>query len=90
MEFGMIMYGVPLSRLAETYNKQPLMYVALAAQKNFNSIYLMGVYSDVGRAKRFKDGFAKAGKKLDIGSVARRRRRRTMQRCRPRWSGTGC
>jgi Domain of unknown function (DU1801) len=67
MGFGMISYSVPLSRLADTYNKQPLTYVALAAQKNFNSIYLMGVYSDAGRAKRFKEGFAKAGKKLDIG-----------------------
>jgi hypothetical protein len=67
MGFGMISYSVPLSRLADTYNKQPLMYVALAAQKNFNSIYLMGVYTDTGRAKRFKDGFAKAGKKLDMG-----------------------
>ena len=67
MGFGMINYSVPLSRLAETYNKLPLMYVALAAQKNFNAIYLMGVYSDPERAKRFKEGFAKAGKKLDIG-----------------------
>jgi hypothetical protein len=67
MGFGMISYSVPLSRLADTYNKQPLMYVALAAQKNFNSIYLMGVYADADRAKRFKDGFARAGKRLDIG-----------------------
>ena len=67
MGFGMIMYSVPLSRLAETYNKQPLMYVALAAQKNYNAIYLMGVYSDAERTRRFKEGFAKAGKKLDIG-----------------------
>ena len=27
----------------------------------------MGVYSDPARAKKFKDGFARAGKKLDIG-----------------------
>lgn len=65
--FGMIAYNVPLSRLPETYNKQPLMYAALAAQKNYNAIYLMGVYSDAARAKRFTDGFAKAGKKLDMG-----------------------
>ena len=67
MGFGMISYSVPLSRLADTYNRQPLMYVALAAQKNFNTIYLMGVYGDTGRTKRFKEGFAKASKKLDIG-----------------------
>ena len=67
MGFGMIAYNVPLTELAETYNKQPLMYAALAAQKNYNAIYLMGVYSDSARAKRFTDGFARAGKKLDIG-----------------------
>ena len=58
MGFGMITWSVPLSRLAETYNKQPLMYAALAAQKNFNAIYLMGVYGDAERARRFTEGFA--------------------------------
>lgn len=67
MGFGMIGYFVPKSRLAETYNGLPLMYAALAAQKNYNAIYLMGVYSDEKRAKKFIDGFAKAGKKLDKG-----------------------
>jgi hypothetical protein len=67
MGFGMISYHVPLSRLPETYNKQPLVYAALAAQKNYCAIYLMGVYGDSTNAKRFKDGFAKAGKKLDMG-----------------------
>ena len=42
-------------------------YAAIAAQKNFNAIYLMGIYSDAERPRRFKEGFAKAGKKLDIG-----------------------
>jgi hypothetical protein len=67
MDFGMISYSVPLSRFPETYNEHPLMYAALAAQKNYCSIYLMGVYGDGANAKRFKDGFAKAGKKLDMG-----------------------
>ncbi|CAN5904636.1 hypothetical protein BH11GEM2_BH11GEM2_35110 [soil metagenome] len=67
MGFGMIYYSIPLSRYPDTYNKQPLGYVALAAQKNFKAIYLMGVYGDPERARRFKDGFARAGKRLDIG-----------------------
>jgi hypothetical protein len=67
MAFGMIGYVVPRTRLAETYNGQPLMYAALAAQKNFNSVYLMGVYSDESRGKKFAEAFARAGKKLDIG-----------------------
>jgi hypothetical protein len=40
MSFGMIGYGIPLSRYPDTYNKQPLGYVALAAQKNGYSLYL--------------------------------------------------
>ena len=40
--WGMIMWGVPLSRYPDTYNKQPLCYVALASQKNYCSLYLMG------------------------------------------------
>ncbi len=67
MDYGMISYSVPLSRFPETYNGHALMYASLAAQKKFNSIYLMGVYGDEARAKRFKHGFAKAGKKLDAG-----------------------
>jgi hypothetical protein len=67
MGYGMINYSIPLSRYPNTYNGQALCYIGLAAQKNFNAIYLMGVYSDPVRTKRFTDGFAKAGKKLDIG-----------------------
>ncbi|MEO7771687.1 MAG: DUF1801 domain-containing protein [Gemmatimonadaceae bacterium] len=67
MGFGMIAYSVPKTRLSETYNGHALMYAALAAQKNHNAVYLMGVYSDEKRAKTFVDAFAKAGKKLDIG-----------------------
>ena len=41
MNWGMIAWEVPLSRYPVTYNKQPLGYVALAAQKNAYSLYLM-------------------------------------------------
>jgi len=67
MAYGMVYYSIPLSRYPETYNGHPLCYVGLAAQKNHNAIYLMGVYGDGGNAKQFKDAFAKAGKKLDMG-----------------------
>lgn len=67
MEYGMIYYSVPLTRYPETYNGHALAYIGLAAQKNHNAIYLMGVYSDPVRAKRFTDGFVRAGKKLDAG-----------------------
>ena len=67
MEYGMISYSVSLSRYPETYNGHPLCYAGLAAQKNHNALYLMGVYGDDTNAKRFRNEFAKAGKRLDMG-----------------------
>ena len=63
---GMIVYGVPASRFM-TPDKKPLWYVALAAQKNFNSLYLMSAYGSEDHARRLREGFARAGKKLDMG-----------------------
>ena len=48
MQFGMIAYVVPFSLLAKTYNRQPLMYLALASQKQYMSLYLTNVYVDAG------------------------------------------
>jgi len=64
---GMIWYCIPLEEYPNTYNKQPLGYVALAAQKNYYSLYLMAAYGDSSQAKALKDGFKVAGKKLDMG-----------------------
>ena len=44
MNWGMISWEIPLERYPKTYNKQPLMYAALASQKNYMSLYLMCVY----------------------------------------------
>ena len=67
MSSGMISYGLPLSRYPNTYNGQPLGYVALAAQKNYYALYLMGPYMDSEQAKQLADAFTKAGKKMDMG-----------------------
>ncbi|HEX9798934.1 MAG TPA: DUF1801 domain-containing protein [Thermoanaerobaculia bacterium] len=67
MAFGMIGWGIPLARYPNTYNGQPLGYVALAAQKNYYSLYLMSVYSDSAEERALRAAFAKAGKKLDMG-----------------------
>jgi hypothetical protein len=67
MGYGGIMYTIPLSKYPNTYNKQPLCYVALAAQKNFNSLYLMSAYGSKAHLKELQAGFKKAGKKLDMG-----------------------
>jgi len=67
MQYGMISYVVPLSRYPNTYNGQPLAYVALAAQKNYISLYLMGIYGDESHANWFREEHKKRGKKLDMG-----------------------
>lgn len=67
MNWGMITYEVPLERYPKTYNGQPLAYVALAAQKNYNAIYLNNVYQDSREEAWLHAEFKKAGKKLDMG-----------------------
>lgn len=65
--FGMIGWVIPLADYPDTYNKQPLAYAGLAAQKNYNSLYLNCVYASRDRTERLKSAFAAAGKKLDMG-----------------------
>lgn len=65
--FGMIGWGIPLSRFPDTYNGQPLCYAGLAAQKNYNALYLMTAYGDPKLRAMLVAGFKKAGKKLDMG-----------------------
>ena len=67
MGYGMIGWVIPLERYPDTYNKQPLAYAGLAAQKNSNSLYLNCVYASKERSERLKAAFAAAGKKLDMG-----------------------
>ncbi len=67
MQYGMIGYYIPLARYPETYNKQPLGIVAIASQKNYMSVYLLGVYMDPAEQKAFESGWKKSGKKLDMG-----------------------
>ncbi len=67
MQYGMVAYVIPLSRYPKTYNKQPLTVAALASQKNYLSVYLMGVYADPALARWFESSWAKSGKKLDMG-----------------------
>jgi uncharacterized protein YdhG (YjbR/CyaY superfamily) len=67
MAWGYPTWQIPLSRYPDTYNKKPLCYAALAAQKNHNAIYLMGVYQSPKQQKALEAAFKKAGKKLDMG-----------------------
>lgn len=67
MNWGMISYQVPLERYPDTYNGQPLGFVALASQKNHMSLYLMCVYADSKAEEWLRVEFEKRGKKLDMG-----------------------
>ena len=67
MGFGMITYEIPLERYPDTYNRKPLSYVCLAAQKHYCALYLMGVYQDPEKAAKLKGAFASEGKKADMG-----------------------
>jgi hypothetical protein len=67
MNWGMLSYEIPLSRYPDTYNKRPLSYVALAAQKNDYVLYLTNVYGDKALMDRLVAAYKTAGKKLDMG-----------------------
>ena len=67
MNWGMITYEVPLDIYPDTYNKKPLMYAALASQKNHMAVYLTTVYGDTGTAESFVERYKATGKKLDMG-----------------------
>jgi len=75
MAWGMISWEVPLEVSGPTYNGQPLVHTALAAQKNHNALYLNCAYSSPERSERLKAAFADAGKKLDMGKSCLRFRR---------------
>lgn len=66
-EWGYPTYQVPLARFPDTYNKKPLCYAAIAAQKNHYALYLMCVYQDAKQLAKLEAAFEKAGKKLDMG-----------------------
>ena len=67
MLFGMITYAVPLSTFPDTYNKQPLMYAALASQKRHMALYLTNVYGDGSLEAWFRERYKATGKRLDMG-----------------------
>lgn len=65
--WGMIAYEVPLSICPDTYNGQPLMYAALASQKNHMAVYMCNVVAIPAIRKSLVAGFKAAGKRLDMG-----------------------
>ncbi|MDJ0959826.1 MAG: DUF1801 domain-containing protein [Acidimicrobiia bacterium] len=75
MNWGMITYQVPLEAFPDTYNGKPLMYAALASQKNHMAVYLTPVWSMPGLLDNFRDDYLATGKRLDMGTSCVRFRR---------------
>lgn len=67
MNWGMITYQVPIETFPDTYNGKPLMYAALASQKNHMAVYLTSVYSLPGQAEEFEAAYRATGKRYDMG-----------------------
>ncbi|MFZ5788452.1 MAG: DUF1801 domain-containing protein [Acidobacteriota bacterium] len=75
VNWGMLSYEIPLERHPKTYNGRPLCYVALAAQKDYYSLYLMAVYQNSAEEAALREAFEAAGKKLDMGKCCVRFRK---------------
>jgi len=67
MSWGMITYQVPLEIYPDTYNKKPLMYAALAAQKNHMAVYLTAIYMSEKASREFEEAYIATGKRYDVG-----------------------
>jgi hypothetical protein len=77
MQYGMIGYYVPHSVFPAGYHcdpTQPLPFAAIAAQKNYYSVYLMGVYCGCYGAREtelatwFREAWVASGRKLNMGA----------------------
>lgn len=69
MNFGMIVYQVPASVVPVTYNGQPLVYAAIANQKQYISLYLMGIYAWDSVREKFESDYLASGKKMNVGKA---------------------
>lgn len=75
MNWGMITYQVPLAFYPDTYNGKPLMYAALASQKNHMAVYLTGIYMTEADREAFETAYRATGKRFDVGKSCVRFRR---------------
>lgn len=67
LRWGMITYEVPLEISGPTYNKEPLMFAALAAQKNYCSLYLMAIYASPEKMAYLEKAYYSKGLKPNMG-----------------------
>jgi uncharacterized protein DUF1801 len=69
IQYNMISWIVPPSRLSATYNGQPLALASLGSQKHYMALYLMTVYGKTELGAWFRDAYRATGKKLDMGKA---------------------
>jgi hypothetical protein len=71
ISYGMITFCVPHSKYPAGYHcnpEQPLPFMSIASQKNFISVYHMGMYADPKILEWFTEAYAEAGiGRLDMG-----------------------
>lgn len=67
MNWGMIVYEVPLAVQPDTYNGQPLMFAGLASQKRHCAVYLTPVYQDPEKVARIEAAYTEMGRKPNMG-----------------------
>jgi len=67
VNWGMLSYEVPLATYPNTYNKKPLTYIGLAAQKRSNSLYLMAIYQNPHDYQELLNAYTRLGLKPDLG-----------------------
>jgi len=75
MNWGMITYQVPLQDYPDTYNGKPMMYAALASQKNHMAVYLTSIYANDSSRQAFEDAYRQTGKRFDAGKACVRFRK---------------
>jgi len=69
MNWGMISYQVPFSTVEQTYNSQPLLFAAIASQKQYVSLYLMSIYAFDEAREKFESDWRASGMKLNVGKA---------------------
>ena len=69
MTWGFPTFEVPLEVSGPTYNKKPLMFAALAAQKKHFGLYVMCAYMSEDRMQRLADAWKAHGSKFDRGKA---------------------
>ena len=70
IQYGAIAYFVPHTVYPPGYHcdpKQPLPFAGIASQKNYMTLSLFCIYTAEDEQRRFREGWAKTGKKLDMG-----------------------